>query len=153
MGLEILSITTMIVLFLIPGFAYAQESGDLGISGWLDDWFQTIEEKTNEGLADCEIEVIKTTNEECLNLAEAGFDALQQSKDLAFSYHHFVQSLVQFISPIALGGFVISASSAIIGLLFFKKIAGKFGKHGLIVLLILFGIGLVFMVLGDTVTI
>ena len=139
------------ILFLIPSaFAQIEDPGNLGISELLDETFEKGENFTNIQLKDCEIEAISATNEECLALAEAGFDALQQSKDLAFSLHKVVKTLIQFLSPIQLGGAVLALASAIIGLMFFLKIGKKFGRHALEVFLILGGLGLFFLVIGDT---
>lgn len=127
--------------------AYAEEG--FGVSSFLDDIFQSGQNYTNSQLGDCKIDGIGT-QEQCKELSDAGFEALQSSKELAFSFHHFAEALVQFISPVQLGGFMVAVISALMGFLFFMKIGGKFGRHAGEVMLVLFGIGMIFLVLGDT---
>ena len=131
-------------------YADDDENLSLGTSEALDDLFQQGQNFTNSQLADCKINEISATNEECLSLSEAGFDALQKSKDLAFSFHHIAEALIQFVSPLELDGAIIAIVSAILGILFFMKIGGKFGKHAIEIILVLAGIALLFLVLGDS---
>jgi hypothetical protein len=132
------------------GIAYADDGSEgLGVSKFLDDLFKQGENATNAQLENCEINGVGT-HEECMALSKAGFEALQSSKDLAFSFHHLAEATIQFISPIQLGGFILAGVSAILGLIFFLKIGGAFGRHMAEIMLILFGIGLILLVLGDS---
>ena len=147
-----------IILFTISiiGFSnvvYADnhdEDLSLGTSEALDDMFQQSQEFTNLQLEECMINEISATNEECLSLSDAGFDALQKSKDLAFSFHHIAEALIQFVSPMEIDGAILAIVSAILGILFFLKIGTKFGKHAIEIILVLAGIALLFLVLGDS---
>lgn len=129
---------------------YADENLGLGASQKLDEIFQQGQNFTESQLDECGIKEISATNEECLSLSEAGFDALQKSKDLAFSFHHVAEAFIQFLSPMQLDGAILAIVSAVLGLLFFMKIGGKFGKHAIEIILVLAGIGLLFLVLGDS---
>jgi hypothetical protein len=129
---------------------YADEHESLGASETFDDLFNQGETFTNEQLGDCKIDEISATNEECLSLAKAGFDALQKSKDLAFSFHHIAEAFIQFLSPMELDGAILAIVSAVLGMLFLMKIFGKFGKHAIEIVLVLAGIALLFLVLGDS---
>lgn len=131
------------------GQAHAEESEGFGVSSYLDEIFNLGQNYTNSQLEECKIDGVGT-QEQCQELADAGFEALQSSKDLAFSFHHFAEALVQFISPVQLGGFIVAVISALMGFLFFMKIGGKFGRHAGEVMLVLFGIGMIFLILGDT---
>ncbi len=133
-------------LLLIP-LAYAHEE-QTGFSGWLDTFFEDQRNSTAQTLEECEIEGMGT-NEQCLALHDSGFEALQASKDLAFSYHHFVETAIQFISPIEIAGSVLLIVSAILGLLFFKKIGGHLGKHNVEIFIIFGAIAMIFLVLGN----
>lgn len=144
-----LSFFIISVLILSTNNVYADEKG-LGTSEKLDDLFKQGENFTNSQLDKCKIDKISATNDECMSLSEAGFDALQKSKDLAFSFHHIAESFIQFLSPIHLDGTILAIVSAVLGLLFFLKIGGKFGKHAVEIILVLAGIGLLFLVLGDS---
>lgn len=129
---------------------YADENLGLGASQKLDEIFQQGQNFTESQLDECGIKEISATNEECLSLSEAGFDALQKSKDLAFSFHHVAEAFIQFLSPMQLDGAILAIVSAVLGLLFFMKIGGKFGRHAIEIILVLAGIGLLFLVLGDS---
>ena len=146
--INLIKILLLLLVLPIPAFA---ETG-LGVSGYFDDAIKTGKEFVETNLGGCSIEGIGT-NEECMKLAEAGFDSLQKTKDLAFSFHGLGESLVQFISPIQLGGFLLAVVSAVMGLVFFIKVGGEFGKHAAYLMLVLFGIGLALMVFGNKVTI
>ncbi|MDF2424638.1 MAG: hypothetical protein OPY03_04990 [Nitrosopumilus sp.] len=139
-----------VLISLFVNSAYAQEDSDLGVGEYLDNLFADSKESTALTLEECEIEGVGT-NEECLDLSNAGFEALQASKDLAFSFHHFVETAIQFVSPIDIGVFLISAVSAIIGIIFFMKIGGRFGKHAGMIFIVFAGIVLLFLALGDTI--
>ena len=145
----LLLIGISVILLVGIQTVYADEGEEsLGFSGWLDDFFEDQKQSTAQSLEECEIEGVGT-NQECLDLHNAGFEALQTSKDLAFSYHHFVESAIQFVSPIQIAGAVLGIASAILGLLFFKKIGGRFGKHNLEIFLIFGAIAMIFLVLGN----
>jgi hypothetical protein len=141
----VIAILMFLTVLSVPVYA------DSGVSGFLDDLFDTGQNQTNSQLDTCEIDAISATNEECMALSDAGFEALKKSKELAFSLHHVAEALVQFISPMQIGGFIMAAISAILGLLFFMKVFGKFGRHAMEIILVLFGIGLLFLVLGDSI--
>lgn len=144
-----------IFLFSISVLSFSSVYADdenlgLGASQKLDEIFQQGQNFTESQLDECGIKEISATNEECLSLSEAGFDALQKSKDLAFSFHHVAEAFIQFLSPMQLDGAILAIVSAVLGLLFFMKIGGKFGKHAIEIILVLAGIGLLFLVLGDS---
>jgi hypothetical protein len=49
-----------------------------------------------------------------------------------------------------LDGAILAIVSAVLGMLFLMKIFGKFGKHAIEIVLVLAGIALLFLVLGDS---